>query len=157
MNAVEIAEAVSELTAQSFDAAESSFAFLTAFGNKKTTVKRLRGTSSNSSDVSGGALQRNNLHIAICPEGQVGDSLAELRASPKTTENKARIILATNGVTFEAEDLSRSKTVACDYSDLPNFGFFLPLAAITTVKQIWKTRSTFVRPVDSTAHMSNCT
>lgn len=137
MNAVEIEEAVSELAERPFDATEFPFAFLAAFGNKETTVKRLRGASSNSSDVAGGVLQRNNIHIATCPDGHVGETLAALRASPKTTANKARFILATDGIAFEAEDLTSGETVACDYADFPNhFGFFLPLAGITTVKQI---------------------
>ena len=42
MNAVEIEEAVSDLALQPFDAAEFPFAFLAAFGNKDTTIKRLR-------------------------------------------------------------------------------------------------------------------
>ncbi|TPN35985.1 DNA methyltransferase [Mesorhizobium sp. B1-1-6] len=137
MNAVEIEEAVSELAAAPFDRDEFPFAFLTAFGNKETTVKRLRSSSSNSSDVAGGVLQRNNIHIAVCQEGQVGETLPALRSSPKTAANKARFILATDGVTFEAEDLTSGETVACEYADFPNyFGFFLPLAGITTVKQI---------------------
>src|SRR5213596_1485602 len=39
---------------------------------------------------------------------------------------------------FEAEDLeSDDPLVACAYRDFPNhFGFFLPLAGITTVKQV---------------------
>jgi hypothetical protein len=137
MNAVEIEEAVSDLASAQFDGAEFPFAFLTAFGNKETTVRRLRGASSNSSDLEGGVLQRNNIHIAVCPEGRVGASLAKLRASPKTAANKAKFILATDGVTLEAEDLNSGETVACAYPDLANhFGFFLPLAGITTVKQI---------------------
>lgn len=42
MNAVEIEEAISALAEQPFDAAEFPFAFLQAFGNKETTLKRLR-------------------------------------------------------------------------------------------------------------------
>jgi hypothetical protein len=38
MNAVEIEEAVSELASAPFDSDEFPFAFLTAFGNKETTV-----------------------------------------------------------------------------------------------------------------------
>ena len=137
MNAVEIEEAVTELAERSFDAVEFPFAFLAAFGNKETTIKRLRSASSNSSDVAGGVLQRNNIHIATCLDGHVGETLAALRASPKTTANKARFILATDGIAFEAEDLTSGETVACDYADFPNhFGFFLPLAGITAVKQI---------------------
>jgi hypothetical protein len=55
MNAVEIEEAVSSLGSADFDAKEFPFAFLAAFGNKETTIKRLRSGSSNASDVQGGS------------------------------------------------------------------------------------------------------
>src|SRR3546814_10277667 len=42
MNAVEIEEAISELTAQPFNQAEFPFAFLEAFGRKANTLKQLR-------------------------------------------------------------------------------------------------------------------
>jgi restriction-modification enzyme MmeI-like protein len=137
MNAVEIEEAVSELAAQPFDAQEFPFAFLTAFGNKEVTVKRLRSASSNSSDMRGGVLQQKNIHIATCAPRMVGATLKALRESPKTATLKARFVLATDGVTLEAEDLTTGETVACEYKDFPNhFGFFLALAGITTVKQL---------------------
>jgi hypothetical protein len=59
MNAVEIEEAVSRLAEAPFDPEEFPFAFLEAFGNKQTTIKRLR-SSSNQSDLSGGVLQRGS-------------------------------------------------------------------------------------------------
>lgn len=136
MNAVEIEQAVSELAEQPFDAAEFPYAFLQAFGNKETTLKRLRTGASNKSDL-GGVLQTNNIHIAICPAGQVAQTLSALRESPATKRAKAKFILATDGAEFEAEDLNSGETVACPYTDFPDhFGFFLPLAGITTVKQI---------------------
>lgn len=136
MNAVEIEEAISALAEQAFDPEEFPFAFLEAFGNKATTIKRLRSGSSNSSDI-GGVLQRNNIHIAACEAGQVPATLQILRQSPATTKGKAKFILATDGSALEAEDLTSGETVACQYRDFPNhFGFFLPLAGITTVKQI---------------------
>jgi hypothetical protein len=40
-------------------------------------------------------------------------------------------------VDFEAEDLASGETVACAYKDFPDhFGLFLPLAGISTVRQI---------------------
>ena len=42
MNAVEIEEAISALAEQPFDGAEFPYAFLAAFGNKVTTIQRLR-------------------------------------------------------------------------------------------------------------------
>ena len=136
MNAVEIEEAISALAEQPFDAAEFPFAFLEAFGNKATTIKKLRAGASNSSDL-GGVLQRSHIHIVPCLPGEVTAKLAALKASPATTKAKARFILATDGADFEAEDLDTGETVACAYADFPDhFGFFLPLAGITTVQQV---------------------
>ncbi len=92
MNAVEIEEAISQLADQPFDGANFPYAFLEAFGNKETTVKRLRVGGSNKSDV-GAVLQTNNIHIATCESGQVAKTLAVLKASPATLKAKAKFIL----------------------------------------------------------------
>ena len=137
MNAVEIEEAVAALAEQPFDAAEFPYAFLQAFGNKETTLKRLRKGESNKSDVGGGVLQTSNIHLATCPPGEVARTLARLRESPATGRAKAKFILATDGTDIEAEELASGETLACAYSDLPNhFAFFLALAGITTVRQL---------------------
>ena len=137
MNAVEIEEAILELARQPFDSEEFPFALLETFGNKATTLKRLRSGASNSSDIAGGVLQRNNIHVAVCRTGEVPKTLMALKASAATTKAKAKFVLATDGIDLEAEDLASGETVDCSYADFPNhFGFFLPLAGITTVKQI---------------------
>jgi hypothetical protein len=137
MNAVEIEAAISDLALESFKAAEFPYAFLASFGNKDTTLKRLRTGNNNASDVPGGVLLRNNIHIAVGNAGTVGDTLKALRASLATTKAKAKFILATDGQTLEAEELVSGETIACDYADFPNhFGFFLPLAGISTIKEI---------------------
>ncbi|MFB9151668.1 class I SAM-dependent DNA methyltransferase [Roseovarius ramblicola] len=139
MNAVEIEEAISRLAEQPFDAEEFPFAFLEAFGNKATTIKRLRSGASNKSDL-GGVLQINNIHIKVCEEGQVSDTIRALRESPatKNARNRVKFIMATDGITLEAEDLSSDiAPIVCPFEDFPDhFGFFLPLAGISTVKQI---------------------
>ena len=136
MNAVEIEEAVSDLVERPFDRTEFPFQFLEAFGNKPTTIKRLRDGASNASDIAG-VLQRNNIHIAVAEPGTVTARLEALRTSPSTSKAKAKFILTTDGETLEAEDIEAGETLACAYTDLPNhFGFFLQLAGITTVKQI---------------------
>jgi len=112
MNAVEIEEAVSQLAEQPFDAAEFPFAFLAAFGNKETTIKRLRSGNNNASDVAGGVLQRNNIHMAVCGEGAVAETLTALRDSPRTAANKVRFVLATDGRDFQAEDLASGEHLA---------------------------------------------
>ena len=143
MNAVEIEAALSDLALAPFDAAEFPFAFLAAFGNKDTTLKRLRSGNNNASDVSGtgvmnAVLQRSNIHIAVCEAGAVGDTLNALRASPATARARAKFILATDGQTLEAEALvGENETIACAYENFPDhFGFFLPLAGISTIKEI---------------------
>lgn len=136
MNAVEIEEAVTALSVAPFDRDVFPFAFLQAFGNKETTLRKLRSGASNKSDV-GGVLQTSNIHIAVADIGDVTSKLDALRASPATTRAKAKFILATDGEAFEAEDLLSGETVACTFAEFPDhFGFFLPLAGITTVKQV---------------------
>ncbi|UEO00421.1 class I SAM-dependent DNA methyltransferase [Acidiferrobacter thiooxydans] len=137
MNAVEIEAAVSDMACLPFDRAEFPFAFLAAFDNKETTISRLRKGETNASDVVGGVLQRNNIHIAVCEPGTVGTMLNTLRVHPKTASAKAKFILATDGQTLEAEDLASGETIACDYPDFAqHFGFFLPLAGISPVQEI---------------------
>ena len=64
MNNIEIEEAIFNLAESSFDALEFPFLFLSAFGNKETTIKQLRSGSSNKSDL-GGILQQNNIHLKV--------------------------------------------------------------------------------------------
>ncbi len=138
MNAVEIEEAISRLAESPFDSEEFPFAFLEAFGNKSTTLKKLKSKSggSNQSDL-GGVLQRSNIHLKVCSEGEVTNTLTALRESAATTRYKAKFILATDGKSFEAENLADGEIVACNYPDFhDHFGFFLALAGITTVRQI---------------------
>ena len=136
MNAVEIEEAISKLAEQPFDETEFPFAFLEAFGNKATTIKRLRSGASNNSDLEG-VLQHRNIHIKVCPEGEAGATLTALRTSRATARARAKFVLATDGTEFQAEDLNTGETVVCNYPDFPeHFGFFLPLAGITTIQQI---------------------
>lgn len=137
MNAVEIEAAVSDLANEPFNPSEFPYSFLAAFGNKDTTLKKLRTGNSNSSDFPGGVLQRNNIHIAVCDEGNVSETLTALLASAATTKAKAKFVLATDGKEFEAKDLISDELVVCSFEDFPNhFGFFLPLAGISTVREI---------------------
>ena len=137
MNAVEIEQAISELALQPFDAAEFPYAFLAAFGNKEVTLKRLRSGNNNTSDLPSGVLLRNNIHIATCSAGNVLDTFTALLASPATTKGKAKFVLATDGQTLEAQELASGETIACAFEDFPNhFGFLLPLAGISTIKEI---------------------
>jgi len=138
VNAVEIEEAISQLAEQPFDADNFPYVFLETFGNKATTIKRLKSGSTNSSDIDRGVLQRNNVHIAVCENGEVSETLQKLKLSPATSKGKVKFVVATDGESFEAEDLTSDEApVICSYKDFPDhFGYFLSLAGITTVKQI---------------------
>ena len=136
MNAIEIEQAVSELFSQPYDAAEFPYQFLEAFGNKATTLKRLRAGETNQSDC-GGVLQRSHIHILTCASGQTTTALATLQQSPTNAKNRVNYLLATDGIQINATDLQSGEPLVCDYADFPNhFGFFLGLAGIRTVKAI---------------------
>lgn len=109
MNAVEIEQAITDLASQPFDRVEFPYAFLQAFGNKETTLKRLRSGATNKSDL-GGVLQTSNIHLAVCEPGKVTETLAALKASPATARAKAKYVLATDGETLEAEELESGET-----------------------------------------------
>jgi len=137
MNAVEIEEAVSVLAIQPFDPAEFAFQFLEAFGNKPLTLKRLRQGSSNRTDIEGAVLQRSNIHILATEPGGAENGLKALRESPKTAQQKAKFILATDGTELLAEDLTSGMPLACAFEDLhEHFGFLLPLAGISVNPEI---------------------
>lgn len=140
MNAVEIEEAIYELAQAPFDPAEFPFQFLAAFGNNEVTLKRLRKVGSggtNLSDVPGAILQRNHIHLAVCEQGQVRETFEALKASAKNSTYRIKLILATDGESFEAEYLATGEPLACAYAELAEqFGYFLPFAGITTVQEI---------------------
>ena len=146
MNAVEIEKAVSDLAEASFDAESFCYDFLAAFGNKETTLKRLRvvgKSSTNKTDVdrSGvvAVLQRNNIHLATCPEGAAADTLQALLDSPATAKQKAKFALATDGRVLHAQNLTDESEppLVCGFDQLgDHFGYFLALAGISTVRQI---------------------
>lgn len=136
MNAIEIEEAISALFDKPCEPETFPAEFLEAFGNKTTTIRRLQSAAS-LSDIDGAVLLRNNIHLKVCPEGQVGSVFNQLKSSPATVKNKVKFILVTDGSTVEAEDLGGEAPLVCEYQDFPNhFGYFLPLAGIETVKQI---------------------
>ena len=71
------------------------------------------------------------------PHVSLGRCLQRCTERHRDNQGKAKFILATDGDEFHAEDLNSGEIVACDYPHFANhFGFFLPLAGISTVKQI---------------------
>ena len=58
-----------------FEQAGFPYAFLKAYGNKKATIDKLKKGDANKSDIERGALQQNNIHIAICSRGDVSKTL----------------------------------------------------------------------------------
>lgn len=136
MNPIEVEAAVSELFEQEFVGDEFPYAFLRAFGNKETTLKRLRAGSTNKSDA-GGILQTNHIHLAVAPPGEVAETFARLKASPMTAKFKAQFVFATDGTEVEAEDLGNGRAFTCAFRDFPNhFVSFLSLAGITSFEQL---------------------
>ena len=147
MNTVEIEQAISELAQAPYDRAEFPYLFLASFGEKATTLKRLRTGNSNKSDVAGGILQRNNIHIATCDEGAVGDTLKALKASPETAKQKAKLILATDGHVLRQKTLSLVRRLPVIMLTLPIIlGSFCRLPASARFVRSATTRLIFRPP-----------
>jgi len=60
-----------------------------------------------------------------------------LKESPANIKSNVKFVLATDGESFEAENVDSGERIVCEYSHFSNyFGFFLPLAGISTVREI---------------------
>ncbi|MEG0604472.1 MAG: hypothetical protein RR487_08190 [Acinetobacter sp.] len=80
-------------------------------------------------------MQRNHIHIAVCEAEQVSQTLKALRESKAT--DKAKFILTTDGLNLQAEDIVSGETISSEFSQFAEyFGFFLPLAGISTIREI---------------------
>jgi hypothetical protein len=137
LNAVEIEEAISQLADQPFDPESFPFAFLEAFGNKETTIKRLRAGASNKSDL-GGVLQTSNIHISHMRQRPGYKDAHRAKGKPPLPPRQRQSSSWRPTARTSRPRIWRvATTVACAYKDFPDhFGFFLPLAGITTVRQI---------------------
>ena len=84
----------------------------------------------------GGVLQRSNIHIAVCQLGTTGAGLQALRSSPATA--RARPSSSSPPTARRSRPKTwRGRDHRLRLPGLPDhFGFFLPLAGISTVKEI---------------------
>ena len=115
----------------------SRFNFWRLSTRRRRSSSALRKGDTNRSDLPGGVLLQSNIHLAVCPAGETHATLGLLKASPQTAKAKAKFILATDGQTLEAEELSTGESIASEFPQLAeHIGFFLPLAGISTVREI---------------------
>jgi hypothetical protein len=141
MNAVEIEQAISDLALQPFDAAEFPFRLSGRLWQQGHHPQAPAHGNNNASDVPGGVLCCATTSTWPCASRHCGRNPQALRTSPATSKAKAKFILATDGQTLEAEELSGAsggETIACAYADFPDHFrlLFLPLAGISTIKEI---------------------
>lgn len=129
MNPTEIYDALAEIAAVPFDRDEFPFAFAEATDGAKAAISKLRGGSSNKSDLPGGVLFGRRFHYAPALTGLVEVTLDQLRASKRTRTAKPAILIATDGETVASEHLASGDTLHCRFNEIgDNFGFFLPAA-----------------------------
>lgn len=135
MYIADIEEAVSRIAAAPFVPDAFPFDLIAAYDAPPATITRIRNGTQNASDLDGGVLWRQKLHMLVCGEGQVADALARLQGSRATTTQKAKFLLATDGVEVAARDIEADDTIFFPFSDIGNrFGFFLPLAGYSRYK-----------------------
>ena len=125
MNAVEIEKALLHLATLPFDKETFIYDFLECFGNISTTLTRLKTGDTNKTDVPDAVLQKTHIHIKLCGKGEATETLDTLRKSPATKTQKVKLILATDGDDFQAQDMTNGDICVCNYTDFgKNFGFF---------------------------------
>lgn len=135
MYIADIEEAVSRIAAAPFVPDTFPFDFIAAYDAPPATITRIRNGTQNASDIEGGILWRQKLHLLVCREGGVQDALTRLLGSRATTIQKAKFLLATDGVEVAARDIEADDTVFFSFSELGDrFGFFLPLAGYSRYK-----------------------
>lgn len=131
----DIEEAVSRIAAAPLDPTSFPFDFIAAYDAPPATVTRIRNGSQNASDVPGGVLWRQKLHLLVCERGQVEAALDRLQTSRATTSQRVQFIVATDGTEFAARDLRADDAIFCGFAELGDrFGFFLPLAGYSRYK-----------------------
>lgn len=129
MNPTEIYDALAEIAAAPFDPNEFPFSFAEATDAAKAAVAKLRGGSTNKSDLPGGVLFNRRFHYATALTGLTDVTLDQLRSSKKTKSAKPAILIATDGETVAAEHPASGDTLHCHFADLDiNYMFFLPAA-----------------------------
>ena len=123
-----------------FEPEEFPFAFLEAFSNKGDDAQAPpQGRIGNKSDL-GGVLWTNNIHIAgSLPPAKVTNTLAALEGEPGDDQVEGYEVCSCDWTekVVRKPRTSAARDCRCRYADFPDhFGFFLPLAGITTVRQI---------------------
>ena len=78
MNPTEIYDALAEIAAAPFDPDEFPFAFAEATDAAKAAISKLRGGSTNKSDLPGGVLFNRRFHYAPAMAGMVEATLDQL-------------------------------------------------------------------------------
>lgn len=137
MNPTEIYDALSEIAAKPFDAAEFPFDFALATDAAQAAVAKLRNGSTNKSDLPGGVLFNKKFHFAPALGGLVDITLDQLKASKKNATAKPAILIATDGDTIAALHPASGESLHCKFAELgDNFGFFLPAAGKERYKAV---------------------
>jgi len=111
MNPTEIYDALAEIAAAPFDPNEFPFSFAEATDAAKAAVAKLRGGSTNKSDLPGGVLFNRRFHYATALTGLTDVTLDQLRSSKKTKSAKPEILIATDGETVAAEHPASGDTL----------------------------------------------
>lgn len=135
MYIADIEEAVSRIAAAPLNSDTFPYDFIAAYDAPPATVTRIRNGSQNVSDIEGGILWRQKLHLLICAPGEVETALGQLEASRATTSQRVQFIAVTDGGEFAARDLKADDTIFFRFDELSDrFGFFLPLAGYSRYK-----------------------
>jgi hypothetical protein len=134
LNAVEI-EPISELADSRSTRPSSRMPSSPPSATRRSTLKRLRKGDSNKSDVGWRASDQQHTYKPARRERWVQPHRPARQSGH--AKAKAKFILATDGRPWRPRTCPAARPHRLRLPDFPDhFGFFLPLAGITTVKQI---------------------
>jgi hypothetical protein len=137
MNPTEIYDALCEIAAKPYDAAEFPFEFALATDAAQAAVAKLRNGSTNKSDLPSGVLFNKKFHFVPASDGMVDVTLDPLKASKKNASAKPAILIATDGEVIAAYNPNTDESLHCRFQQLgDNFGFFLPAAGKERYKAV---------------------
>ncbi|MFU8797873.1 MAG: type IIL restriction-modification enzyme MmeI, partial [Gammaproteobacteria bacterium] len=133
MNIVDIEQALIEIAQKPYNPQALGLEFVAAFAKSSTTVKRLKESSSNVSDIASGLLWRGYMHYASAAQGMTADVLEQLKLSKASVKHKVRLLISTDGhelLVFDRkhDELLVTSLTPEELSKEP--AFFFPLAGL---------------------------
>lgn len=135
MNISEIEEAVkklvSDVKASSVNKDEFIYQLMASYGQRKTTIGRIKSGERNLADVAGEVRAKRHIYFKHSKDSNVLSDIDNMKKQPSVAREKIRFVVATDFNQFVAQDTRTNDTLDIKFEDLgKHFDFFLPWAGM---------------------------